>query len=394
MDTTKLLKNYETTFSSTPEHLFFSPGRINLIGEHTDYNGGNVFPCAISLGTYAVYGSRDDDIIQLYSDNFPKKGIVSLRLNDLAYRKSDDWANYPKGVINNLMNRGYNIDHGFNLYIKGNLPDGAGLSSSASIELLIGDLLKSVFDLDISQLDLVKVGQEVENDYIGLNSGIMDQFAVGMGKKDRAILLDTNTMKYQYAPVQLGNNVIVIMNTNKRRELQDSKYNERRSECEESLARLQSQLHINSLGDLTIDQFDRASYLINDDTLIRRARHAVFENQRTLEAVSYLNDNDIEDFGKLVNASHVSLHYDYEVTGVELDTLVAAAWEQPGVFGARMIGAGFGGCAIAIVNENQVSDFKKNVGKIYKDKIGYDADFYIAEISDGPRELSLTGVNA
>ncbi|MFD1472801.1 galactokinase [Companilactobacillus mishanensis] len=394
MDTTKLLKNYESTFSSTPEHLFFSPGRINLIGEHTDYNGGNVFPCAISLGTYAVYGSRDDDIIQLYSDNFPNQGIVSLRLNDLAYRKSDDWANYPKGVINNLMNRGYNIDHGFNLYIKGNLPDGAGLSSSASIELLIGDLLKSVFDLDISQLDLVKVGQEVENDYIGLNSGIMDQFAVGMGKKDRAILLDTNTMKYQYAPVQLGNNVIVIMNTNKRRELQDSKYNERRSECEEALARLQSQLHINSLGDLTIDQFDRASYLINDDTLIRRARHAVFENQRTLEAVSYLNDNDIEDFGKLVNASHVSLHYDYEVTGVELDTLVAAAWEQSGVFGARMIGAGFGGCAIAIVNENQVSDFKENVGKIYKDKIGYDADFYIAEISDGPRELSLTGVNA
>ncbi|MQS89068.1 galactokinase [Companilactobacillus mishanensis] len=394
MDTTKLLKNYESTFSSTPEHIFFSPGRINLIGEHTDYNGGNVFPCAINLGTYAVYGSRDDDIIQLYSDNFPNQGIVSLRLNDLAYRKSDDWANYPKGVINNLMNRGYNIDHGFNLYIKGNLPDGAGLSSSASIELLIGDLLKSVFDLDISQLDLVKVGQEVENDYIGLNSGIMDQFAVGMGKKDRAILLDTNTMKYQYAPVQLGNNVIVIMNTNKRRELQDSKYNERRSECEEALARLQSQLHINSLGDLTIDQFDRASYLINDDTLIRRARHAVFENQRTLKAVSYLNDNDIEDFGKLVNASHVSLHYDYEVTGVELDTLVAAAWEQPGVFGARMIGAGFGGCAIAIVNKNQVADFKENVGKIYKDKIGYDADFYIAEISDGPRELSLTGVKA
>ncbi|AUI71691.1 galactokinase [Companilactobacillus alimentarius] len=392
MNTTSLLKGYQEKFGADAEKVFFSPGRINLIGEHTDYNGGNVFPCAISLGTYAAFGNRDDQTIQMYSKNLPDKGVISFSLNDLKYDKNDDWANYPKGMIYFITQAGYKIDHGFNLYIHGNLPDGAGLSSSASIELLMGTILKNVFSLDIDQVDLVKMGQKDENDFIGVNSGIMDQFAVGMGKENQAILLDTNTMEYHYAPVKLGDNVIVIMNTNKHRTLADSKYNERRSQCEEALKLLQTKLDIKSLGELSIDEFDRNSYLIDDDILIRRARHAVFENQRTLKAINYLKENNLIEFGKLVNASHISLHYDYEVTGKELDTLVAAAWKQDGVLGARMVGAGFGGCAIAIVNKDKVDDFKQNVGQIYQEKIGYAADFYIAQIADGPKEIALNEV--
>lgn len=389
MDTKKVLHGYEHIFNETAEKLFFSPGRINLIGEHTDYNGGNVFPCAISLGTYAAFGNRDDRTIKMYSANLPDSGIVSVSLDSLEYDKARDWANYLTGMIYLITKAGYKLDHGFNLYVNGNLPDGAGLSSSASIELLMGNILNDVFKLGIDQLDLVKMGQQNENNYIGVNSGIMDEFAVGMGKKDQAILLDTNTMEYHYAPVELGNNVIVIMNTNKHRALADSKYNERRSQCEQALALLQTKLNIKSLGDLSIDDFDRNSYLINDDILIRRARHAVFENQRTLKAIKYLKENNLVEFGKLVNASHISLHYDYEVTGIELDTLVEAAWQQPGVLGARMVGAGFGGCAIAFVDKNQIDAFQTNVGKIYQNKIGYAADFYIAEIADGPSEIKI-----
>ncbi len=387
LDKNSLLKEFKEQFKKTAEKVFFSPGRINLIGEHTNYNGGNVFPCAISIGTFGVYGSRDDQTIRMYSANIPDQGVVSFQLNDLEYHKEDGWTNYLRGVLASLVSRDYKINHGFDLFIHGNLPDGAGLSSSASIELLMGTILKNVFSLDVSQLDLVKIGQEVENKYIGVNSGIMDQFAVGMGRAEQAILLDTNTMKYEYAPVKLGDNVIVIMSTNKRRELQDSKYNERRSQCEEALKRLQTKLAIKSLGDLSIEAFDQASYLINDDILIRRARHAVFENQRTLRAFDALKNNDLTTFGQLVDASHVSLHFDYEVTGKELDTLVEAAWKQPGVLGARMIGAGFGGCAIAIVGKDYVDDFKTKVGKSYQEKIGYPADFYIAKISDGPKEI-------
>ncbi|WP_338207769.1 galactokinase [Lactiplantibacillus paraxiangfangensis] len=388
MEVANLQQEFKTIFDRESGRVFFSPGRINLIGEHTDYNGGHVFPCAISIGTYGVYAPRTDNVVRMYSANIPDQGIVTFDVNDLDYQKSAGWTNYPKGMMYELAKSGVSFEHGFDLFVHGNLPDGAGLSSSASIELLMGTILRSTFNLTVSQLELVKLGQKVENDYIGVNSGIMDQFAVGMGKKDQAILLDTNTMAYSYAPVKLGNNVIVIMNTNKRRELQDSKYNERRSECEAALARLQKKLDINSLGDLDEQSFDQAAYLINDDTLIRRARHAVFENQRAIRATKALAVNDLTTFGQLVTASHVSLHYDYAVTGKELDTLAEAAWEQPGVLGARMTGAGFGGCAIAIVDKDAVEAFKQNVGRIYEAAIGYAADFYIAEIADGPRELT------
>ena len=387
MNKEELLKEYETTFGEKGKDVFFSPGRINVIGEHTDYNGGHVFPCAITIGTYGVYAPRTDSTVRMYSANIPDSGVVTFDVNNLEYDKAAGWTNYPKGMMNELVKTGAKFDHGFDLYVHGNMPDGAGLSSSASIELLTGAILNTAFNLGVSQLDLVKIGQKCENNYVGVNSGIMDQFAVGMGKQEQAILLDTNTLDYSYAPVKLGNHVIVIMNTNKRRELADSKYNERRSECEEALRRLQTKLDINSLGDLTNDEFDEAAYLINDETLIKRARHAVSENQRTIRAAKALADDDLKTFGDLVTASHVSLHFDYEVTGKELDTLAEAAWKQPGVLGARMTGAGFGGCGIAIVEKDQVEAFKENVGKIYRDKIGYDADFYIAEVADGPKEL-------
>jgi len=387
MKTSDLKQEFKAIFDSEPERVFFSPGRINLIGEHTDYNGGHVFPCAITIGTYGVYKARQDTTVRMYSANIADQGIVTFDINDLSYDKAAGWTNYPKGMMDELAKTGVQFDHGFDLYVHGNMPDGAGLSSSASIELLTGIVLKTAFNLDVSQLDLVKIGQKCENNYVGVNSGIMDQFAVGMGKKDQAILLDTNTMAYSYAPVKLGNHVIVIMNTNKRRELADSKYNERRSECEEALRRLQTKLDIKSLGDLDEQQFDEAAYLINDATLIKRARHAVFENQRAIRATKALAADDLTTFGTLVTASHVSLHFDYEVTGKELDTLAESAWQQPGVLGARMTGAGFGGCAIAIVQKDQVDAFKENVGQAYRDAIGYDASFYIAEIADGPREL-------
>ncbi|MFD1317088.1 galactokinase [Loigolactobacillus zhaoyuanensis] len=388
MNATDLRSEFKAYFKTEPERVFFSPGRINLIGEHTDYNGGHVFPCAISFGTYGVYAERQDTTVRMYSANVPDQGTVTFDIHDLAYDKAAGWTNYPKGMLYELNQAGFKLTHGFDLYVHGNLPDGAGLSSSASIELLMGTIARAVYDLDISQLALVDTGKKVENDYIGVNSGIMDQFAIGMGKKNQAILLDTNTMKYQYSPVELGDRVIVIMNTNKRRELQDSKYNERRSECEAALAQLQEQLPIKSLGDLDKDGFDRAAYLINDDTLLRRARHAVFENQRALQATTALSENDLTTFGHLVNASHVSLHFDYEVTGKELDTLVETAWQQPGVLGARMTGAGFGGCAIAIVAKDQVAAFQTNVGATYQEVIGYAPTFYVAEIADGPSEVA------
>jgi len=388
MKTSDLKQEFKAIFDSEPERVFFSPGRINLIGEHTDYNGGHVFPCAITIGTYGVYRARQDTTVRMYSANIADQGIASFDVTDLSYDQAAGWTNYPKGMMAELAKTGVTFDHGFDLYVHGNMPDGAGLSSSASIELLTGIVLKTGFNLDVSQLDLVKIGQKCENNYVGVNSGIMDQFAVGMGKKDQAILLDTNTMAYSYAPVKLGDHVIVIMNTNKRRELADSKYNERRAECEAALKRLQKKLPIKSLGDLNEQQFDEAAYLINDETLIKRARHAVFENQRAIRATKALANDDLTTFGTLVTASHVSLHFDYAVTGKELDTLAETAWQQPGVLGARMTGAGFGGCAIALVQKDQVEAFKANVGKVYRDTIGYDASFYIAEISDGPRELA------
>lgn len=389
MDKNELLAQFEKVYGVAGQRVYFSPGRINIIGEYTDFNGGNVFPCAISLGTYGVYAPRTDNQIRLYSVNMKSDDIESFEIGDLKpeTEAKSKWINYFKGMVVQLLQHGFKFDHGFDLLVHGNLPYGAGLSSSASIELLMGYILKHEYNLDIEQIELVKLGQKVENDFVGLNSGIMDQFAVGMGKKDNAILLDTNTMEYHYYPLALNDYTVVIMNTNKEHSLIDSKYNERRAQNEEAVRRLQKGLDIKALGDLDEDTFDQYTYLINDDILIRRARHVVIENQRTLKAKQALLDQDLEKLGRLINASHISLEYDYEVTGKELDTLASTAWEQPGVLGARMIGGGFGGSAIAIVKKDQVDAFEKNVGATYKQTIGYDAEFYDAEIVDGPHEV-------
>lgn len=387
MDKKVINDKFTEIFGEQAEATFFSPGRINLIGEHTDYNGGHVFPCAISLGTYGAARKREDNKLRFYSANFEDLGIIETSLDDLKYDKKDNWVNYAKGMIYFLKETGHDVDKGMDIFIEGNIPNGSGLSSSASLEMLIGVIAQELFNLDIDRVDLVKLGMETENKFIGVNSGIMDQFAVGMGKQNQAILLDTNTLEYSYAPVDMGNNVIVIMNTSKRRELADSKYNERRSECETAVGELQAKLDIKTLGELDAQTFDEYSYLIEDENRLKRARHAVWENQRTMQAQTALEEGDLEKFGRLVNASHVSLEHDYEVTGIELDTLAHTAWKQDGVLGARMTGAGFGGCGIAIVDKDKVEAFKENVGKVYTEKIGYAPAFYIAEIADGTKVL-------
>ena len=387
LSTQQLRSDFATVFGAEADHTFFSPGRINLIGEHTDYNGGHVFPAAISLGTYGAARKRDDNLLRFYSANFEDKGIIEVPLEDLRFEKEHNWTNYPKGVLHFLQKAGHVIDKGMDVYVFGNIPNGSGLSSSASLELLTGIIAERLFDLKLERLDLVKIGKQTENEFIGVNSGIMDQFAIGMGADQRAIYLDTSTLEYDLVPLDLKDNVVVIMNTNKRRELADSKYNERRAECEKAVEELKQKLSIATLGELNEWDFDEYSYLIQDENRLKRARHAVLENQRTLQAQAALQAGNLEKFGRLMNASHVSLEHDYEVTGLELDTLAHTAWEQEGVLGARMTGAGFGGCAIALVRKDAVEAFQKNVGQKYEEVVGYAPSFYIAEIAGGSRVL-------
>ncbi|MCP8969856.1 galactokinase [Ectobacillus ponti] len=386
---TDLIHQFQTVFETeaTPR-TFFAPGRINLIGEHTDYNGGHVFPASISYGTYALGVKRDDQKLRFYSMNFSEIGIIECDLASLEFKDSDNWANYPKGMLLYMKQAGFAINQGADILYFGNIPNGAGLSSSASIELATGVLLDGLFNLNVERIPMVQLGQKVENQYIGVNSGIMDQFAIGMGKKDHGILLDCQTLQYEYAPLQMDGHVIIIINTNKRRTLAGSKYNERRAQCEQALQDLQQQLSITSLGELAPEQFEEHKHLIADEINQKRAKHAVYENARTLAALEKLQQGDLQAFGQLMNQSHLSLRDDYEVTGLELDTIAQAAWEQEGVVGARMTGAGFGGCAIAIVEKDKVEVFQQNVDQIYRETVGYDATFYVATIGDGAKELS------
>lgn len=387
--TLNLTSEFQTIFeTSVTPRTFFAPGRINLIGEHTDYNGGHVFPAAISYGTYALARKRDDQTLRFYSMNFPEIGIIECHLSDLAFNDADNWANYPKGMLLYIKEAGYKIQQGADILFYGNIPNGAGLSSSASIELATGVLFNGLFDLKLERIPMIQLGQKVENEYVGVNSGIMDQFAIGMGKKDHALLLNCQTLEYKYAPIVLDNHVIIIMNTNKQRTLAGSKYNERRSQCEQALSDLQQKLSITSLGELSPTEFEDNKHIISDEINQKRAKHAVYENARTLEALEKLQQGDLNGFGKLMNESHLSLRDDYEVTGLELDTLVQAAWEHEGVIGARMTGAGFGGCAIAVVEKDQVDSFKKNINAIYREKVGYEATFYTAAIGEGAKEIS------
>ena len=367
--------------------VYFAPGRVNMIGEHTDYNGGHVFPCALTIGTYGVVRKRQDRKLRFYSMNFEQLGVMESSLDELVPSKDADWTNYLKGVLWAFKERGMEVTEGFDLLLFGNIPNGSGLSSSASVEVLTGYILKDQYGFDVTNQDLALIGQFSENRFNGVNCGIMDQFAIAMGKADHAIFLDTNTLDYTYVPLKLDGAKIVIACSNKKRGLGDSKYNERRSECETALAELQKVVDIKSLGELTEEQFEANKDAIGDEVRVRRARHAVYENQRTIQAVEALQKQDLKKFGELMNASHVSLRDDYEVTGIELDTLVEEAWKVDGVIGSRMTGAGFGGCTVSIVEDAAVDRFIESVGTAYRDKIGYAADFYVVQVGSGPCRL-------
>ncbi|WP_026651485.1 galactokinase [Butyrivibrio proteoclasticus] len=384
-----VLDSFEKVFGSKDGvKAYFAPGRVNLIGEHTDYNGGHVFPCALTIGTYAAVKKRDDNNIQFYSVNQEKFGVYGTTLDE-ELKPSDKagWTNYPIGVVWAFAKRGMKLDKGFDMVIYGNIPNGSGLSSSASLEVLTGFILRDLYGFDVTNQDIALIGQYSENNFNGCNCGIMDQFASAMGKENNAIFLDTADLSYEYAPISLKGAKIVIANTNKKHKLTDSQYNARRSMCEEALAILQKKLDIKALGDLSIEEFEANKDLLTDPDMQKKAKHAVYENQRTIEAVKALKDGDLEHFGKLMRQSHESLRDDYDVTGVELDTLAEEAWKVPGVIGSRMTGGGFGGCTVSIVKDEAIENFKKVVGENYKNKIGYDCTFYTVEIGNGPEVI-------
>ncbi|SEG32244.1 galactokinase [Butyrivibrio sp. Su6] len=384
-----VLENFEKAYGKKENvKAYFAPGRVNLIGEHTDYNGGHVFPCALTIGTYAAAAKRDDRMIQLFSLNQDKVGVVSFCLDDtIAPSESAGWTNYPMGVVWAFEKRGMKLDTGFDMVIYGNIPNGSGLSSSASLEVLTGFVLRDLYGFEVTNQELALIGQYSENNFNGCNCGIMDQFAVAMGQENSAIFLDTADLSFEYAPIKLEGAKIIVTNTNKKHKLTDSQYNARRSMCEEALSILQKKLDIKGLGDLSIEEFEANKALLTDPDMQKKAKHAVYENQRTIEAVKALKDGDLEHFGKLMRQSHESLRDDYDVTGIELDTLAEEAWKVPGVIGSRMTGGGFGGCTVSIVKDEAIDNFKKTVGENYKNKIGYEATFYTVEIGGGPEVI-------
>ena len=374
--------------NSEGARFYFSPGRVNLIGEHTDYNGGHVFPCALTLGTYGAARKREDNKIHFYSMNLDSFGIVEASLDDLTNKKEYNWANYPLGVVWAFKEKGHTITSGFDMVIWGNIPNGSGVSSSASLEVLTGVILTDLFEIkDLSMTDLALIGQYSENNFNGCNCGIMDQFAVAMGKKDHAIFLDTSDLSYEYAPCVLDGAKIVITNSKVKHSLVDSAYNDRRNECAAALKALQSELDIQALGDLTPEEFEAHKSLIKDEIQLQRAKHAVYENQRTIDAVTALKAGDIERFGKLMNQSHISLRDDYDVSCEEIDILVDLAWKIPGVLGSRITGGGFGGCTVSIVKDESVDTFIETIGKTYLEKVGHEAEFYTVDIGDGASRL-------
>lgn len=386
--TAKLVEKFQELFGAEGDiRTYFAPGRVNLIGEHTDYNGGHVFPCALTLGTYGIARKREDNKLRFYSVNFERLGVIESSLEDLKPYKAAEWTNYPKGVMWAFEERGYKLPNGLDILLYGNIPNGSGLSSSASLEVLTGVILKDMFGFDVSMTDIALIGQFSENNFNGCNCGIMDQFASAMGKKDNAIFLDTNTLQYEYAPVVLEDAKIVIINSKVKHSLVDSAYNDRRNECETALKELQEVVAVQTLGDLTEEAFEKHKDAIKSEIRQKRARHAVYENQRTIRAVEALKENRIEEFGKLMNESHRSLRDDYEVSCKEIDILVDLAWETEGVIGSRITGGGFGGCTVSIVKNDAVDHFVDEIGKIYEEKVGHKAEFYVVDIGDGAKTL-------
>ena len=384
MNTLELEHRFEEIYGKRAEHTYFAPGRVNLIGEHTDYNGGLVFPCALSFGTYLLIAKREDRQNRFSSVNMDR----SYTANANAFEdKPTAWIKYPIGVMKEFAERGSDV-WGYDLLYYGNIPNGAGLSSSASIEVVTAVMLNDVTKVHLDMTELVKISQKAENDYVGVNCGIMDQFAVGMGKANHAIALDCASLKYEYVPLHMEGYKLVIANTNKKRGLADSKYNERRSESEQAVASISSRHPITFLCELTPTEFGQYCTSISDPIVYRRAKHAVHEHARVKQAIDALKAGKLTTFGQLMNASHRSLKDDYEVTGIELDTLAEEGQQLEGVLGSRMTGAGFGGCTVTLIQEEQVDRYIREVGKIYKDKTHLEATFYIADIGEGARKLN------
>lgn len=367
--------------------VFFAPGRVNLIGEHTDYNAGHVFPCALTIGTYAAARTREDNKLRFYSMNFEECGVIESSLEELTPSKEAGWTNYPKGVMWAFTERGMKMPCGLDMVIYGNIPNGSGLSSSASLEVLTGYMLKDLYGFDVTNVELAQIGQYSENNFNGMNCGIMDQFASAMGKKDNAIFLDTSDLSFEYAPIKLDGMKIVVTNSKVKHSLVDSAYNDRRSSCEKALAELQEVISINGLGELSIEEFEAHKDAVKDDDRRLKAKHAVYENQRTISAVKALREGDIEEFGRLMNQSHISLRDDYDVSCEEIDVLVDAAWSVPGVIGSRITGGGFGGCTVSIVKDEAIDAFKDTLTKAYKDKCNLVPEFYVVSIGDGPSKM-------
>ena len=386
---TDLMNTFREKFGGKGEiRTYFAPGRVNLIGEHTDYNGGHVFPCALTLGTYGMARKRRDNKLRFYSINLNKRGVLYSNLNDLVPHKGAGWTNYPKGVMWAFEQRGFKMDCGLDLMICGNIPNGSGLSSSAALEVLTGLILKDMYGFDVSMTDIALIGQYAENNFNGCNCGIMDQFASAMGKKDHAIFLDTNTLEYEYAPVELKDAQIIIVNSKVKHSLVNSAYNDRRNDCEEALKELQTVVDVDALGELSEEQFEKYKSAIQSDVRVKRAKHAVYENQRTIKAVEALKAGDIETFGKLMNETHISLRDDYEISCVEVDALVEIAWATEGVLGSRITGGGFGGCTVNIVKNDAVDAFVENIKTEYPKRTGIEAEIYFADIGEGARKLN------
>lgn len=367
--------------------VYFAPGRVNLIGEHTDYNGGHVFPCALTIGTYMAVRKREDRQLRFYSMNFENLGVIEDSLDNLVAKEDGEWTNYPKGVIWAFEGRGMKLDCGLDIALYGNIPNGSGLSSSASLEVVTGYMLKDMFGVDVTNQDIALIGQYSENNFNGCNCGIMDQFASAMGKADNAIFLDTADLSYEYAPVKLDGAKIVVTNSMVKHSLVTSAYNDRRNESSQALADLQQVCGISTLGELTEEEFEKYKNSIKDEVNRARAKHAVYENQRTIKAVAALKNNDIETFGKLMNASHVSLRDDYETSCEEVDVLVEEAWKIDGVIGSRITGGGFGGCTVSIVKDDAIDTFKEKLTAAYEQKVGKTPEFYVVSIGDGPSRL-------
>ncbi len=386
--TPEILKSsFERVFSKGGDiRGYFAPGRVNLIGEHIDYNGGHVFPCALTVGNYVVARKREDRKVLFYSENYKKGGVIERSLDNLSYDKSKLWTNYPFGVMWAFDKRGMKMDCGLDVYVYGNIP-GSGLSSSAAMEVSVGVMLKDMYGFDVSLTEIALIGQYSENNFNGCNCGIMDQFASAMGRKDQAIFLDCANLSYDYVPLVLNGCKIIVSNSNKPHSLVSSHYNERRAECEMAVQELSSKLDIEHLCELTPEQFEANKYLIKDENRRLRAKHAVYEEQRTKDAIVALKNNDLVNFGRLLNESGDSLRYDYDATCYEIDVLVDAAREQNGVYGSRETGGGWGGNTVSIVKDEYVDAFKCNVGRIYKTKTGLNASFAILEVGEGGRKL-------